>query len=309
MSTETNAVREFDLNEITVSDVSLRSVNKDDPDFRNLVNSVRKEGVVQPISVREEVDPDTKETQYVLVDGLQRYTASREAGRDTILARIVDADSAKALALQFMTNMHAIKTKPAEYSRQLHRILETDPNLNADRLADMLSVSIEFIKNRLSLGNLIAEAQKEVDNGKIALVNAYALAKLPPEEQANYVEQAKNQPTNEFVPTTQKRVKDIKSEQRKGKKSEEDTFTPTIYMRKMSELKNELETREARQTLVTKGMKPTDAFDLAINWVLHQDPASIEEQKRKWEERQAKKKEAAERRKAAKEAKQQAAEV
>ena len=309
MAKESTEVREFDLNEITVSEVSLRSINKDDADFRNLVNSVRKEGVIQPISVREEIDPDTEEKTFVLVDGLQRFTASREAGRETILARIVDADSAKALAIQFMTNMHVIKTKPAEYSRQLHRILETDPSLTIEKLADKLSVSVELIKNRLNLANLIPEAQKAVDQGKIKLVNAYALSKLPAEEQGNYVEQAKTLPTNEFVPTAQKRNKDIRSEQRKGKKSSEETFTPTIYMRKLSELKGEIESREARQALVTKGMKANDAFDLAIAWVLHQDPTSIEEQKQKWEERQAKKKEAAERRKAAREAKKEAAEV
>jgi ParB/RepB/Spo0J family partition protein len=296
------------LDEIIVGDTALRGVNRESVDFRQLVASVKKEGVITPITVREDVDPDTGEKQFVLIDGLQRYTAATEAGLETIKAVVSDADASRALSLQFQANIHRVETKPAEYSKQLHRIIKADPSLTIEALADKLSVSIQYLQNRLSLSNLIPEAAQQVDAGEIKLTNAFALSKLPAEEQANFIEPAKTDPSNEFVPTVHKRVKEIQNEKRKGRKNEGEEFSPTVYMRKMAEIRDEMESNETGKRVAAK-LKGPDAWNLAMQWILHQDPESVAEQKAKWEDRQQKKKEAAEARKKAREEAKKAAEV
>jgi ParB/RepB/Spo0J family partition protein len=280
------------LNKIRENPVALRSVNRNTEEYHGLVDSIKNHGVLNPINVREVKDPQTNETYYGLVDGLQRFTASGDAGLDTIPAQVVDLEDAEILEAQIITNIHRIETKPVEYSKQLMRILTQNPTLTMSELAKKLSKSDKWLDDRLGLTKLDPKIGSLVDEDKLNLSNAYALAKLPPEEQSNFLDRALSESPQQFVPAVTMRVKEIRDARRQGRAAAPAGFQPVASLRKVSEIKQAAEDVSVASTLVTQYnlTNPVDAFKMALKWALNIDPNGIEAQKAKDEQR---KKEAA----------------
>jgi ParB/RepB/Spo0J family partition protein len=295
-----DALRFLPLVSIRPSEVALRSVDKDDEKYHGIRDSIAQHGVINPISVREMKDNETGKTVYGIIDGLHRYTGSIDAGLDTIPAHIIQADEAKVLEMQIIGNLHVVETKPAEYSKQLHKLLALNPTMTTLELANKLGKSITWLSERFNLVKLSENIQELVNDGTINITNACNLAKLPPEEQVNFVDRAITMTPSEFVPTVTIRAKQIRDAKRQGKS---DTgpkeFEPPVFMQKLSALKSELKDLNIGKGLINQyGIRdPIDAWKMAIAWALHLDPASIEasrledeERKKLNEENKAKKK-------------------
>ena len=294
------------ISEIRENPVALRTVQRDSEEYLGLVASIKEKGFMGSITVRPQIDKETEEQFYELVDGLQRFNAAKDAGLSDIPANIMQLSDALTLEAQIMTNIHKIETKPAEYTAQLKRILAANPLMTEAELAGRLGKSPQWISQRLSLTKISnEEILSLVNEGKICLANAYALAKLPHEEQPSFVDRATSQPPDEFVPAVQARAKEIRDAKRKGLDAAPIEFTPTAHMRKLGEVKQELENGEIGPALVKslKVTKAVDGFALGVAWVLHMDESSIEIQKADYEARQQKKQEDAAKRKAEREQK------
>jgi ParB family chromosome partitioning protein len=102
--------------------------------------------------------------------------------------------------------VHKIETKPVEYSKAILKIIEGNPLLSREELATSLAKTSSWLSERLGLLKLTEEIGKLVDSGEIKLSNAYALAKLPPEEQSDFVDRALTMPPQQFTPTVNARV-------------------------------------------------------------------------------------------------------
>lgn len=285
---------------IKESDVALRGVNRQSADYLQLVESIRDRGVMSSVSVRKVIDPQSGAVSYGLIDGLQRLTASKDAGKTHIPARIMECSDADILEAQIIANIHKIETKPAEYTKQLIRILSGNPLMTIRDLANKLSQSEAWVSQRLSLNKLDEEIQQLVDTDRISLTNAYALAKLPQDEQKDFVDRAMTDAPGQFVPLIHARVKELRDALREGKDPAKSEFVATPHIRKMSEIKNEWETpgKVASAVLATAGA--TDAatgFAAALAWVLNMDPDTIRARQAKDAERRAMKATEAERRK------------
>jgi ParB family transcriptional regulator, chromosome partitioning protein len=94
------------ISKIRENPVALRSVNRTTEEYTGLVDSIRRSGVLNPVLVREVQDPDTKDIVYGLIDGLHRFTASQDAGQDTIPAQITSMEDAAVLEAQILANVH-----------------------------------------------------------------------------------------------------------------------------------------------------------------------------------------------------------
>lgn len=282
-------LREIPLSKIRENPVALRTVNRESEEYLGLVESIRRNGVLNSISVRETVDLDTKEKLYGLVDGLHRFTASKDAGRETIPAQVMDYDDAQTLEVQVIANVHKVETRPVEYSKQLMQILTANPTLTVTELATRLSKSAQWLSDRLGLSKLSEDIGKLVDEDKLPLVNAYALSKLPLEEQPNFLERAMTMTPGEFLPTTNARVKEIRDAKRQGRNANPAEFVPVAHLRKIGEMKDELNNGTVSKVLVTKHnvKNPADAFALGVAWALHMDPDSIAAAKQKDADRKA----------------------
>ena len=272
----------INISKIRENPVALRAVNRQDENYVGLVESIRTKGFLGAITVRAKVDLESKEQFYELVDGLHRFCAAKDAGLETIKVDVVDLNDDQTLEAQIMANIHKIETRPIEYSRQLLRILSRNPLMTEAELATKLGKSPQWISERLNLTKIENETIKNlVNEGKIGLANAYALAKLPAEEQADFTDRAMTLPPDEFVPQVQNRVKEIREAKRKGEDAAPQEFQPIAHVQKIKDIKDELTGLSVAKTLVTE-LKITDpvvAFQLALKWVLHLDPKSVEVQK------------------------------
>jgi ParB family chromosome partitioning protein len=295
------------LSDIRENEVALRTVNRESEDYLGLVESIRSKGFIGAISVREKTD-DEGVVYYELIDGLHRFNASKDAGRENINVDVVDLDEDQVLEAQIMANIHKVETKPIEYTRQLKRILTRNPLMTESELAAKLGKSTTWIGGRLSLNKLASEqARTLVDEGKIGLSNAYALAKLPAEEQADWLDRAMTLSPDEFIPQTTDRLKKIREARRAGKDATPAQFSAVPHVQKTKALKEEYESGAMAATLCSKHgvATPVEGFAMGIAWALHMDPDSVEVQKAKDEERRAQraeKKKAADAARAAKKA-------
>lgn len=268
-------LKSIKLEDIIENPVALRSVNRQDEGFQGLVDSIRERGVLNPILVREMKNEDGS-VYYGLIDGLQRFSASRDAGRETINAQVTTMDDAEVLEAQIITNIHRIETKPIQYTTQLIRILAGNPTMSIADLAKKLAKSSTWLNERLGLVKLVPAVAKLVDAGTINLSNAYALAKLPEEEQTEYVDRAITMTPQEFVPQANNRVKELKDAKRQGRDPNAAVFTPMPHLQKLVDIKAELDTPSVLLRLLADNQisTPLDAAQIAIAWVLHMDPAS-----------------------------------
>jgi len=281
------------LSSIRENPVALRNVNRMSPTYKELVDSVKRSGILNAILVREIVDPRTKVVVYGLIDGLHRFSAAQDAGLTEIPAQVRSMEDAAVLEAQVIANVQKVETRPVEYSKQLVRILAQNPLLTLDELSSRLAKSPTWLNERLGLVKLDEAIGKLVDEGRICLSNGYAIAKLSaiaPEEVSNYVDRAMVMSPNEFVPTITSRVKELKELRRQGRDATPATFQPVAHIRKLGELKEEMENPKVGPVLIKElNVKtPKEAFELGVKWALHMDPASIELQKQKDAERKAK---------------------
>lgn len=297
------------ISEVRENPVALRAVNKKDEGYAGLVDSVRLEGVLNPISVRQMTDNETGAKYYSLVDGLHRYNAALDAGLDEIPVHIITADDAKVLELQLMANIHKVDTRPVEYSKQLSRILANNPLMTSAELSVKLGMSPTWVAQRLGLVKLDGAVAELVDENTINLSNAYVLAKLPPDEQRNFIERAITMAPAEFTPTVNARVKEIRDAKRQGREAAPTEFVPIPHVRKLGEIKAELESPDALLSLVREqGLKtPEQIVKATIAWTLHLDDMSIQAAKAKAAARDAEDEAKKEARKTEREAKKAAA--
>jgi ParB/RepB/Spo0J family partition protein len=289
----TGVLREIPLSSIVENPVALRNVDTESEEFIGLAESIKTHGVLNPILVRPIVSDQPGVEKFGLIDGLQRFTASQLAGRQTISAKVLEMSDADVLEAQILTNVHRVETKPVEYSKQLLRVLGQNPSMTLAQLADRLSKSSAWLEQRLGLVGLIPELATLTDEGKISLPNAYVLAKLPSDEQANHIEEAQTSPSQDFLPKINARIKEIREAKRQGRAANPPTFTPVPRLQKVTDLKAEVESPSVGPALIAKTgtSSVTDAFKLGVLWALKLDPVSVEEAKNKFD---AQAKEAAE---------------
>lgn len=302
----TGKLAELPISKIKENKVALRAVNRQGQAYLELVESIREKGLLSAITVRPKhvtADGDVvvpgKEREddiiiYELIDGLHRLAACRDAGLDFINCIVTSMEDGEVMVAQIMANVHRVETRPAEYTKQLIRILAGNQLMTESELAQKLGKSTKWISDRLSLTNIENEQiTKLINEGKICLTNAFAMAKLPPDEHADWVDRAQTLSPAEFVPEASARQKQVQEARRQGRAAASQEFMPVPHMQKIAAMKDEHSDHEVRAKLVTKGMPASDAFDLAIAWALHLDPASVTTQKTEFEARKKEKAEKA----------------
>jgi len=294
-------LKHINVSEIHEPDEALRKVDREQESYQGLVESIRSRGVMNPITVREIQSEGG--VLYGLVDGLQRLTASKDAGCDTVPCHVIEVEDAELIEAQIIANVHKIETKPVEYSKALLLVLSRNPLLTRTELADRLAKTPTWLSERLGLLKLAEDVGSLVDEGKIPLSNAYALAKLAsvaPDEQNDFIDRALTMPPAQFAPTINARIKEIRDSKRKGKDVGPSEFVPIAMLRSRTELVQEAEAAKAGPALCKEFNTTTgpDGFALGVKWALNLDPISVEIQKAKDEERKLNRERAKEKAKA-----------
>lgn len=291
------------IDAIRPNPVALRSVDRESEEFIQLRDSIGDPaiGILNPINVRERTEDVDGEavTYYEIIDGLHRYTAACECGLSEVPIHVKDADETQAHLMQIIGNAMRVETKPVQYTKHLQRVISANPTWTMSDLASKVHRSPAWLNQRFGLLKLNEQVQELVDDSKISVSNAVILAKLPHEEQLNYIDSAMSMGTTEFGPLVQQRVKEIKEAEKAGREASEPTFNPVAKPRKKTELEDELNSRTVLASLVADCVDVTEAAYLALAWVLSLDPTSVEVQEAQWVEKRQRIEEEKAKRKAA----------
>ena len=282
------------INSIHQSKSQLRDVNEDTPEFKAMVSSMlMPAGLMNPISIREQLNKDTNETEPILVDGAQRLAACKAAGFTEIKCNVLDIDEAEAMYAQIIGNAMKIETKHYQYAKQLTRALALDPTASVAKLAERSKLRPEYIRKLLKLDNLDPAIGKMVDEHSIDLMSAMAIAELPTELHGEWAEKAiVAEKTVEFVTELQTFNRQRKAALREGKALEEVVFEADPRMRKAGEI-TALLAEDAEKniaTIVGKAKTAVESAKMILDWMFQLDPATVEDRKAKFEAMQAQRK-------------------
>jgi ParB/RepB/Spo0J family partition protein len=273
----------------------LRSVDRDSPEYQEFAGSVKNKGVLQPILARP-IDPAKVQPggpKYQIIDGLQRWSASKDAGFHDIPVRLTNQTDKEVRNSQVVANLHRIETKPKEYAAALERMLQDDPMLTKSQLAADLDKSETWLQARLSLNRLDDEVGELVDTGKICLNNAIILAKLKdPEDQKLFAQHAMTQDPATFGGNVQTHIKEKNAAKREGRPAGPVEFVPNARFVKLTELQSfYTDDNTIAEFLQSEGVKVNKdtlaASRLSYLRVLGLNPAMVAVRKQKYEDDKA----------------------
>jgi ParB family chromosome partitioning protein len=142
-----------------------------------LAESIRSQGVLQPIVVRPLVEADGGETEYEIIAGERRWRASQLAGLDTIPALIREVSDSAALAISLIENIQREDLNPIEEACALQKLID-EFDMTHQEVGVALGRSRAGISNLLSLLTLTPEVRSLLENGDLEMGHARALLGL-----------------------------------------------------------------------------------------------------------------------------------
>lgn len=147
--------------------------------LEELANSIRAQGVMQPIVVRP-IGTD----KYEIIAGERRWRASQLAGLDTVPVVIREVPDEAAIAMALIENIQREDLNPMEEAIALSR-LQQEFELTHQQIADAVGKSRATVTNLLRLMSLREDVQRLLEHGDLEMGHARALLSLSPELQAS----------------------------------------------------------------------------------------------------------------------------
>jgi len=141
----------------------------DETALKELADSIRTQGVVQPIVVRATAD-DTFE----IVAGERRWRAAQIAGLEQIPSVIKHFDDQTAAAVSLIENIQRENLNPLEESVALQRLID-EFNMTHQQVADTVARSRAAVSNLLRLQDLNADVKELLEKRRIEMGHARAL--------------------------------------------------------------------------------------------------------------------------------------
>ena len=170
--------KKVETNKIPIKDLSRnkfqprKNFNKEN--LEELTNSIREQGVIQPIIVR----PDkTNDGKYEIIAGERRWLASQNAGLHEIPAVILDVDDNKSLEFAIVENVQRQDLNPIEEAKSYQRLIN-DFNYNQEKLSKFIGKSRSYIANSLRLLGLPEEVLAMLVSGSLSAGHARTLIGL-----------------------------------------------------------------------------------------------------------------------------------
>jgi ParB family transcriptional regulator, chromosome partitioning protein len=142
-----------------------------------LVESVRAQGVVQPVVVRP-----LEAGQYELIAGERRLRAARAAGLATVPALVRETDDRESLLLALVENVAREDLSSVEEARA-YAVLQDEFGLSLGELAERVGLSKPAVSNRLRLLELPDDVLGLVERGLLSEGHGRALLSIPDHEE------------------------------------------------------------------------------------------------------------------------------
>jgi ParB family transcriptional regulator, chromosome partitioning protein len=141
-----------------------------------LAESIRQEGLLQPIVVRQNGN------SFQIVAGERRWRACRKLEMKTILARVIHVGESSAAAISLIENLQRENLNPIEESLGYASLMR-DFDLTQDAVAERVGKPRSSVANSLRLLALGKEIQGYISKGMISVGHAKVMLGLEGDEQ------------------------------------------------------------------------------------------------------------------------------
>lgn len=169
-----NVQDELSLDDIVPNPNQPRT-NFNEDELADLADSIKKEGLLQPILVRP------WQGKYQIVAGERRWQACKIAGLDQVPVRVVDMDDQKTLRVALIENLQRSDLNAIEEARGYKELMKAGGYTHAE-VAEAVSKSRSTISNSLRLLDLPEVVQTMIYDGELSAGHARAILSIPDEE-------------------------------------------------------------------------------------------------------------------------------
>ena len=146
--------------------------------LQELADSMRSQGVIQPIVVRPLPGLGGAAPRYEIIAGERRWRAAQLANLSSIPAVVRRVPDEAAIAMALIENIQRENLNPLEEARALDRLIR-EFNVTHQQAADVVGRSRAAVSNLLRLLELSPETAKLVEERAIEMGHARALLGLP----------------------------------------------------------------------------------------------------------------------------------
>ena len=190
--------------------------NFDDDSLEELANSIKADGVIQPIVVRKVGD------KYEIIAGERRFRASKLAGLEKVPIVVKNVSDRKARELALVENIQREDLNPIEEAISLKTLME-EYKLTQQELSDIVGKSRSYIANNLRLLNLSDYIKDYLIRGELSPSQGRTLLSLETEEERKkYLDKLLVKEVN---------IRDVEKKAKQSKNKTEDIFIKDICER------------------------------------------------------------------------------
>ncbi len=173
---EADALRMLRVNQLQPGKYQPRSY-MDDEALQTLAASIKAQGIMQPILVRE-----LAEERYEIIAGERRWRASQIAGLEEVPVLVREIADEAALAMALIENIQRENLNPLEEAQGVKRLID-EFSMTHEQAAEAVGRSRVAVSNLLRLLTLSEPVQALLMHGKIDMGHARALVGLSPAQQ------------------------------------------------------------------------------------------------------------------------------
>jgi ParB/RepB/Spo0J family partition protein len=150
-----NTVIQLELSRLFIGKTNVR---KNAGDVRDLAESVREKGVLEPILARPVGN------RYELVIGSRRFAAAKEAGLKRIPTVVREMDDEEAIIVSLMENVQRRDIEPEEEYDALMTLRRLNPSSygSAEQIAKALGKSRKYVEDRINAVEVVRSLRKEI---------------------------------------------------------------------------------------------------------------------------------------------------
>lgn len=176
--------------------------NFDETALRELSESIKRHGLIQPIIVIE------KDGGYMLIAGERRFRATKMLGESKIKAIVADIESQSLRELALIENIQREDLNPIELANSYKELID-EYKITQDGLANIIHKSRVQITNTMRLLSLSAVTQEYIKEGKLTQGHAKVIVGLEPNDEKTAVDTIIGQRLS--VRETENLVKNLKN--------------------------------------------------------------------------------------------------
>ncbi|MDA9620721.1 ParB/RepB/Spo0J family partition protein [Pelagibacteraceae bacterium] len=174
-----NSTNKIDISKIYPNKKQPRK-NFEEKEIKELSESIKNQGLIQPIVVRE-----TSDSMYEIIAGERRWRACQLAGLHSVNCVIMSVDDKNVYELALIENIQRENLNVVEEAKAYKNLIELN-GIKNEELSKKIGKSSSHISNLIRLLDLEDEIHQMIIDGKISMGHARALIGVP-----NAVEKAK----------------------------------------------------------------------------------------------------------------------